>query len=635
MRLSPLGLILLLLLIHAAWSSTSTTDKQALRNLPIFIGFEQSEISHTQLIQPSSPNPSTTDEYLGDVDTVGWTWWAYQHHGTCGRMIRIDSLDNIHVVWMRGFVYNTVRHVYYNLWNQTMGWVWGDEGTPVESSNRAGYTCLGVNSGGRPFAVFNARQSAADDYHVAVAVDLFPPYGVFQYWYLPQGPQPILMEPKIDVDSQGKIQLVYISYPAYPSITMQLWYCRGTFDSVAAVMDYISPIYIDSTVTYAPDIAASHYSDRVAIVYAGMRETLGGNTNHYNNDIYLIVSEDGITWDFNHPINVTNFIYPDTSLFPDTLAAMGDTLRAYNDASILFDENDNIHIAFTTPYFDEVHGLISINNSLIWHWSEDTRYYSLVADGWFGAVPCECGSWQRFVQRPCLALDESTGDLFITYQLYDTNDVAATAHFQGEIMISRSTSGGMYWSEGTNVSNTHYPGAGPDNCLSEHDITCHEIAVDTALHLLYVLDTECSHMPPYEWGSLCPVQYQRVPIAEIPATPLMPVYPMHVDSTGMPPLSVPEMVENATVPLSFRLYQNYPNPFNPITTIRFDLSRSDLITLKIFNLIGQRVTTLAEGKLLPGSYHVQFDATDLASGVYFYQLTSSHHIATRKMVLLK
>lgn len=85
----------------------------------------------------------------------------------------------------------------------------------------------------------------------------------------------------------------------------------------------------------------------------------------------------------------------------------------------------------------------------------------------------------------------------------------------------------------------------------------------------------------------------------------------------------------------FELSQNYPNPFNPSTQINFSIPKNDLVTLKIFNTLGQEVATLVNGKMKPGSYEVNFNASNLASGVYFYNLTAGSYTSTMKMILLK
>ena len=89
------------------------------------------------------------------------------------------------------------------------------------------------------------------------------------------------------------------------------------------------------------------------------------------------------------------------------------------------------------------------------------------------------------------------------------------------------------------------------------------------------------------------------------------------------------------VPTVYKLEQNYPNPFNPSTTIRFNLPTSEIVTLKIFNMLGQEVMVLLHDKMPAGSNVVRFDASRLTSGVYFYQINAGKFVETKKMMLLK
>ncbi|MEO8230791.1 MAG: T9SS type A sorting domain-containing protein [Ignavibacteriota bacterium] len=85
----------------------------------------------------------------------------------------------------------------------------------------------------------------------------------------------------------------------------------------------------------------------------------------------------------------------------------------------------------------------------------------------------------------------------------------------------------------------------------------------------------------------------------------------------------------------YELAQNYPNPFNPSTVIKFSVPEQANITLKIFNSIGQQVATLLNGEISAGNHQVDFNASALSSGIYFYQISSANFTATKKMILIK
>jgi len=93
--------------------------------------------------------------------------------------------------------------------------------------------------------------------------------------------------------------------------------------------------------------------------------------------------------------------------------------------------------------------------------------------------------------------------------------------------------------------------------------------------------------------------------------------------------------DRSDLPKTFTLSQNYPNPFNPSTAISYQLPASNLVTLKIFDILGREITTLVNEVKTPGEYSVQWDPQGQASGVYFYTLRAGDFVATRKLVLLR
>ncbi|MBI4546982.1 MAG: T9SS type A sorting domain-containing protein [Ignavibacteriae bacterium] len=104
--------------------------------------------------------------------------------------------------------------------------------------------------------------------------------------------------------------------------------------------------------------------------------------------------------------------------------------------------------------------------------------------------------------------------------------------------------------------------------------------------------------------------------------------------TGLISSIVDDVSNLSDIPEYYALYQSYPNPFNPTTKIKFDLPVQSSVTLKIYNLLGQVVKTLVDEKLPVGRHEAIWDASNVAAGIYFYQLKSGTFMDTKKMILL-
>jgi hypothetical protein len=130
--------------------------------------------------------------------------------------------------------------------------------------------------------------------------------------------------------------------------------------------------------------------------------------------------------------------------------------------------------------------------------------------------------------------------------------------------------------------------------------------------------------------------------------PLADVPYLRSNSSAVPERLVPLQVFNVDLPLRYELRQNYPNPFNPTTTIEFQLTDPAVVTLKVYNIVGQEIATLIDNQMMEdGEQQVQFDASNFASGVYFYRIVaeqpanvddgipSNYFTKTLKMLLIK
>jgi len=110
-----------------------------------------------------------------------------------------------------------------------------------------------------------------------------------------------------------------------------------------------------------------------------------------------------------------------------------------------------------------------------------------------------------------------------------------------------------------------------------------------------------------------------------------------LDNVFFPPHSFVTSTKHipGVLPAAFVLYQNYPNPFNPTTVISGQWSVTSEVHLVVYDMLGRKVATLADGKFAAGKYSFTFDGNRLASGVYYYRLSAGAFVQTRAMVLMK
>ncbi len=707
-------MVILLAGVALAGVVRKPVDRAPMKNLPIFGGAHDSQVNRAYA--PSRPLPfSSSLDSTGAAYVAGDTYWDAQHNGSVGKMIGVDSLGYVHMVWTKGEDQNDQnRNVYYNCWDPaTTSFITMSgsiTGVAVNSSPRAGYTTLAVTPGGWAYPAYHERLNGETTIHASAGMDFQRRFGAFitsQPGRCQEAGAPIeIVWPKVAVSTAGTIHMVSTESPASPDPGhwQRIYYSRGTpfmigDQGIGIEWDDLTCggfELIDTAMVIAPIIAASRNTTRIAIVWSHSRDNLNDtNATQYNNDLYYKISEDdGQNWGAN--INLTHFI---TALdtFPqmwvdslqtfvnDTATANKDTNRVYTDCDALFDNNDNLHVAFTTQNYWTWEGTISRWFSEIWHWSEGPHAdeFSHVAGMRFKPVQdslievCwpinmagghSIGAWQRMTQRPSLALDDMTGYLYCAYQWYDPlqRSDADEGWPMSDILVAVSRNCGRSWSDSTNVTTSGMPidsgfcnPAPAGEALSERDPSVADrITYEDGvgyLQMAYEIDRDCgtSIQDPAEGVvTLSPMVYRRIPINDISPLPIHDPghVPFHCDSTGFPGrinTLDPEGIEvcgggavdpNAPTlrPQSFHLYQNYPNPFNPVTNIQFDLTRNALVTLKVFNVMGQEVATLFNNKLLSaGAQNIAFDGANLASGVYVYRIEADGHSQSLKMVLMK
>lgn len=222
-----------------------------------------------------------------------------------------------------------------------------------------------------------------------------------------------------------------------------------------------------------------------------------------------------------------------------------------------------------------------------------------------------------------LALDEE-GNLYAAWLDRPNNPVelaekprygTADPDYKTDIFAARSTDGGVTWGDWINVTNSvsedEYQLKMAKNANSRNNGT---------VYVAYCLVDPNSQ--PFQGGEdNYTDRVNRVWVAE---------------ASDFPGVVGLEQEGGALKPDGFVLHQNYPNPFNPTTVISYQLPAICNVELGIYNLLGQRVTTLVSATQQAGSYTVQWDATGMSSGVYFYQLSTNQGFTqTKKLVLLR
>jgi hypothetical protein len=108
-----------------------------------------------------------------------------------------------------------------------------------------------------------------------------------------------------------------------------------------------------------------------------------------------------------------------------------------------------------------------------------------------------------------------------------------------------------------------------------------------------------------------------------------------MSSVGHFIVGVTDVREGPGVPDSYTLSQNYPNPFNPATRITFGVPREGAVRLEVFDVTGERVAILVDGRVGAGYHAVEFDGAKLSSGIYYYRLSAEGTLLSRKMLLIK
>ncbi len=582
---------------------------------------------------------------LGDTLAIGDTWYETQHFGAPAPTADIDQDGYIHFVW------SEASHGWYNavslggvvIFPGGIQIIQEHAGSPVIDLYHQATLALACNS----------------DIEGYLGSAIYMQFAQPMPWYYGEG----LLFPRFRWDRQDRIHVFSRLYSASAGDPETLFYISAIYDSLAFFFDFDSSwTFVDSIIAPTYELAASPISNRLAFGWTTPHDDHWNYQPGYmDNDLMLLIDDDGQNLHFEDAFNLTSFLDPDPSFLPDTVLANMDTFRVH-DFSVIFDSDDYCHVVFTTRAYFEVQSSSYWHASLIWHWTEQFPneikvIHNAFDDWWEGWFPggesswsnVYCGAWNVKAQKPTLAQDHETGYLYCVYQVYDC-DTTHLSQFitygwglpSGEVYISVSTDGGLDWSVGTNITQTiTQQNAPPGECWSE---VCPYLAGITEgyLHLHYVLDKDAGDCIYTEGNAtLNPVIYHKVPVDSIPTMPLVPqnIF-LHVGPVGV------KSPVASNIPASFRLLPPHPNPFNSSTVLSFQLPVASLVKLEVFDLHGRFVgahgvrssesgMTPTTGYFPAGTHQIPFDGSGLPSGIYLARLTAGDWQQTQKLVLMK
>jgi len=690
--------IVTILLVLAGGAVIASPSKYVTETSQLSKGNERSNpfVPYTDVTMTS------LDEQVGDTISVGDTWRDMQHNGVIGRMISYvaDGVAGttyegpvVHVTWCyrEGPEISGQQKYTKVIFNTETGdpevTRYNMDGSNVNQYDGAGFGCLDMLPGTNfPIIAYHGLDGGGN-YQSYLSKEA----SFMEYFFNPQFPIPnftpdiVTIWPHFSTGEYNGTQYAHIiTNPQEGDNEDELFYHRVSFNGTLfenATPGGANALQVsDEAMNLAGVTATSEDGSHVAIGQTVSRWLQRGNIpagwdglalSQSDNDVFIWESTDGgDTWDWNNPINVTNFTQANPDYLPDdTTSASQDTMRAYTEVDIVYDEDNELHVAFNAHGFDYYRETVSYTARL-YYWNSIDEQFVQIADGdfWKGARPV---AWERTVCHANLDIDEDTGVIWAMWQQYgepndtlvqnDTlyyTDITDDYYASAEIFVSASFDGGRRWMKGVNITNTKFPGwgAGPGETFSEREPSF--VYADGYLHVFYTIDKDggiaVATNEPEGDPTHNPQVYHRVSAYDL--TELMwanaeylPNYPVHFDENDGSwyqdpngwawdePTNPYTSVEYGSelTPDQFELKQNYPNPFNPSTQIVFNLTKQGMVKLAVYDVLGREVATLLNRNMEAGSHAVSFIAEELPSGVYFYKLSSGDASQIRKMVLMK
>jgi hypothetical protein len=531
---------------------------------------------------------------VGEIYTVGYTYIDLQHEGSVDRTVAIDGWGNAHFCWSEGNYVPSIRFNFFNSTNNNFNWIGG---LNFSDMNQSITGSIGLLNSGRSVICYKGT-TVLEEVYITFAVDQIYSAGAFLEHFVPNNGM-YFEQPRLAVDSRNWLHA--LAYSQRVGNIRALYYNRSENNGLSWLTEWT---FVDSVRVTSAALAASS-TGKVTLIWSHpINPTYVSPLETLNNDIYLAESTDGQTWDFANPENITDF---ENGVHP-----LSDSLRAYQDLSLLYDSANHLHIVYTCAgYWVSGGHANTCAGSMIYHYSPNTDFSKVTGALTNGLYP---SFGRRYYDRPSIGYYQSEQEYYCIWdQFANQADTSNMGELNGELYGAYSDDIGETWSTPVNLSNTPSPGVSIGECQSEDYPSLAKIVNDT-LHISYLLDRDPGYLNNFQ----CDIKYQKISVQEF----------KNLVGIFNNPLSAG--------PSDFTLMKVYPNPFNQALAIRFELSNVSPYELIIYDINGRKVWRLATRISQLGTNEVVWNADVLPSGVYFVKLSvDSGQSLVRKVVLLK
>jgi len=406
-----------------------------------------------------------------------------------------------------------------------------------------------------------------------------------------------------------------------PAVNANIWWPNFVTSSNISQLNKIvfvaghefDTAYLNRLTGLAPTCSFSGYVQYPNIENANSCNLARGSDGRigiaYVSNFDLSPYPDGSVFFMESTNNGATFSVPQQIWFPNYIT--GDSMGALRGVDIVYQINSP-KVVFSVCKQDGQGSYFPYNPSKTYHWSPGINGGSPVlidsAGGMTGSIEFD-GYFSSC--RPAVGSSNDGNYVYVAWCRSRIETLQSVNYF--DVYFALSTNGGATWLSRTQITNTsgslrdcRYVSMSPIN---------NQTLGSYYVHLLYQSDSiPGSFVTGYSQMSLARMMYTKIQFS----------------FTGI-------KIINSRISNQFFLSQNYPNPFNPVTKIRFELpaGATRRVALTVFDALGRVIATLVDQELSPGTYEVEWNATNFSSGIYFYKMETSGYTYVKKMVLIK